>query len=167
MRLSSLTTTGLLLAGVLLLPSRGSAQPAEAPCPMRARAEGACDAAAASAARPASSRATRNDVAARADTDSLWEGALLGGAVGLGAGATVALLADCPQTRDAGSCASDRAALIALAAALGAGVGLGMDAIIGPEFTGAPLPGPPASERRVGLPPPSSRGAGLRFRLAW
>ena len=65
------------------------------------------------------------------------------------------------------SCASDRAALIALSAALGAGVGLGMDAIIGLEFTGAPLPGPPASERRVGLPPPSSRGAGLRFKLAW
>jgi hypothetical protein len=44
---------------------------------------------------------------------------------------------------------------------------LGMDAIIGPEFTGAPLPGPPASERRVGLAPPSSRGAGVRFKLAW
>ncbi len=166
MRLSSLTTMGLLLAGVLLIPSRGAAQPAEAPCPVRARADGTCDAAAASPARPASSGATRRD-AARIETDSLWEGALLGGAVGLGAGATVALLADCPHARSSGSCASDRAALIALSAVLGAGVGLGLDAIVGPEFTGAPLPGPPASERRVGLPPPSSRGAGLRFKLAW
>jgi len=165
MRLSSLTTLGLLLAGVLLLPSRAAAQPAEEPCPMRARAEGGCDAAA--PARPGSSRANRNDLAGRADSDALWEGALLGGAIGLGAGATVALLADCPPARSGGSCAADRAGLIALSAALGAGVGLGMDAIIGPEFTGAPLPGPPASERRVGLPPPSSRGAGLRFKLAW
>ena len=167
MRLSSLTTMGLLLAGALLIPARGAAQPAEAPCPVRARADGTCDAAAASPARAASSGTKRRDAAARIEPDSLWEGALLGGAVGLGAGATVALLADCPQARSSGSCASDRAALIALSAALGAGVGLGLDAIVGPEFTGAPLPGPPASERRVGLSPPSSRGAGLRFKLAW
>jgi len=103
----------------------------------------------------------------RGDTDSLWRGVLLGGTIGLGAGATVAMLADCPSSRAGRHCGADRASLIALSTALGAGLGLGMDAVIGPEFTGAPLPGPPASERRIGLPPPSSRGAGLRFKLAW
>ena len=98
--------------------------------------------------------------------DPLWGGALLGGAVGAGYGAIGALLTDCPRGA-ARSCAGDRAALIALSTALGAGIGVAIDAISQPELTGAPLPGPPASERRMGMPPPSSRGAGVRFKLAW
>ena len=172
MRTSHLTTS-LLLAGGLLLPVNGFAQESRSPsqqprpapedeCSILGRAQGTCDPASAS-----SSPGAARDSATRVEGDRLWEGALLGGAVGLGAGATVALLADCPSTRTHGSCAPDRAALVALAAVFGAGVGIGMDALIRPEFTGAPLPGPPASERRVGLPPPSSRGAGVRFKLVW
>ena len=119
------------------------------------------------ASRDAESRPATQQAAARAEPDSLWRGVLLGGAIGLGAGATVAMLADCSTPRTHRNCGSDRASLIALSTALGAGLGIGMDALVGPEFTGAPLPGPPASERRIGLPPPSSRGAGLRFKLAW
>lgn len=178
-RMRGVSTTCLLMAGLLLLPVNASAQesrarpgrPASDPshqprlapegeCSIAGRAQGACE-------PVPSSSGGRRDSSGSVEGDRLWEGALLGGAVGLGAGATVALLADCPGARTQGSCVSDRAALVALAAMLGAGVGIGMDALIRPEFTGAPLPGPPASERRIGLPPPSSRGAGVRFRLAW
>ncbi|WP_396626367.1 hypothetical protein [Luteitalea sp.] len=152
----------LVLLASLVLASPSLAQPTgaePAPCSLKARTEGACDAAAPqprdAAERPAA-----------VDRDALWEGALLGGAVGAGYGLVGALLSDCPRGSDRG-CATDRAALVALSTALGAGIGVAIDAISRPELTGAPLPGPPASERRMGLPPPSSRGAGVRFKLAW
>ncbi len=132
----------------------------DTPCSLRDRTEGTCEAAPAQAARDVMPGARA------ADRDPLWEGALLGGAVGAGYGVVGALLSECPR-RTARSCAGDRAALVALSTAFGAGVGIAIDALTQPELTGAPLPGPPASERRVGLPPPSSRGAGVRFRLAW
>ena len=149
----------LLVSVLCALPARAQAPAgSDAPCSIAARADGGCEAPSPDRAEPPS--------AAQGDRDSLWEGALLGGAVGAGYGAIGALLSDCP--RGAGrSCAGDRAALVALSTALGAGIGLAVDAIIRPELTGAPLPGPPASERRMGLPPPSSRGAGVRFKLAW
>ena len=86
----------------------------------------------------------------------------------MGYGVVSALLSDdCPSSHDGGRCAADRAALIAVSTALGAGIGVAVDAVLRPELTGAPLPGPPASERRIGLAPPSSRGAGVRFKIAW
>lgn len=150
----------VLLASMLVGPhafAQPPGKPVDTPCTMAARSAGACD------ASPAGARDGAETIVER---DAVWEGALLGGAVGAGYGAIGALLSECP--RGAGrSCAGDRAALVALSTALGAGIGLAIDAISQPELTGAPLPGPPASERRMGLPPPSSRGAGVRFKLAW
>lgn len=149
-----------VLASLLLAPPAMAQvdSPAQAPCSLKARNAGTCE-----APPPA-----RDAGAPRAsgERDPLWEGALLGGVVGAGYGVVGALLSDCPRAADR-SCAGDRAALVALSTALGASIGLAVDAISQPELTGAPLPGPPASERRMGLPPPSSRGAGVRFKLAW
>ena len=159
-------TGGLLLAFALAVPATVRAQSDEVPCAFGVRPDGAC-AAAPSPLVPSRLRPAPWDSATRVEYDPLWEGAMVGGAVGMGYGVVSALVSDCPVGRDRGRCARDRAVLVAVSAVLGATIGVGVDAMLRPELTGAHLPGPPASERRIGEMPPSSRGAGVKFKLAW
>lgn len=156
---------GLMLVALLAVPD-ARAQADDVPCALGVGPDGACKGAP-SPLVPSRLRPNPWDSATRVESDPLWEGAMVGGAVGMGYGVVSALVSDCPVGRDRARCTRDRAVLVAVSAALGATIGVGVDAMLRPELTGAHLPGPPASERRIGEMPPSSRGAGVKFKLAW
>ena len=148
-----------LTAG-LASPTQASAASAIAPCSLRAAVEGTCDdAGLARLQEPAPAPATAAPAKKR---DSLRNGAIIGGAIGLAIGIVASGIADCPGDDPSGSCPAARVGGVVVSTALWAGVGIGLDALVTDRTNAVASPARPARGRMRPLPPPS-----LRMTLRW
>lgn len=145
----------------LLGTSRVTAEPAAYACSLRAAFEGTCVAAATARLQAPAPPATATPPAKR--RDSLKNGAIIGGSIGLALGLLASGISDCPGDNPSGSCPAARVGGVVVSTAVWAGIGIGLDALVTDRTHAV---GPPASRLRNRLrtlPPRPS----LAMRLRW
>jgi hypothetical protein len=150
------------LAGVCAATPYVAAEPAVDPCSLREAADGMCeeaillgwqDPAAATPASPSPPKKRH---------DSLKNGAIIGGAIGLALGLLGSGIADCPGDDPGGSCPWARAGGVVVSTAFWAGIGIGLDALVTDRTHAASAPRRPAGARIRAPAPPS-----LTMPLRW
>ena len=120
--------TATMAAGLVGAP-RVAAEPATAVCSLRAAVEGTCDEAALARLQEPVSPAPASPPTTKR-RDSLKNGAIIGGAIGLALGLIGSGIADCPGDDPSGSCPGARVGGVVLSTAIWAGIGVGVDALV-------------------------------------
>lgn len=95
--------------------------------------------------------------------DSLRNGALIGGALGLGLGILTGGISDCPGANASGPCPAFRAALVPVAALTYAALGAGVDALVQGRTTIYAAP----TDRSARMPVGTGRTSLLRIGVSW
>jgi len=108
--------TAVMAAGLVGAP-RVAAEPAITVCSLRAAAEGTCDEAALARRQDPASPAPPAPTPTK-QRDSLKNGALIGGAIGLGLGLIGSGIADCPGDDPSGACPAARIDGVVLSTAI-------------------------------------------------
>jgi hypothetical protein len=150
-----------LLAACLVGATRATAEPASASCSLRAAAEGACDDAVVARVQDPAPPASPSPTPARR-RDSLKNGAIIGGAIGLALGLIGSGIADCPGDDPSGSCPAARVGGVVLSTAIWAGIGVGVDALVA-DRTHAIAPPVSPGRTRLRPPPPSALAVTMRW----
>jgi hypothetical protein len=156
---------------LLLTTTVVSARPviaAEVPdgsCALRAAAEGTCgEVRAARGQDPAPPPAAPAAPPPPRRRDSIRNGAIIGGVIGLAFGLLGSSIADCPGENPGGSCPGTRVGGVIVSTALWTGIGAGVDAMVTDRTTGAGLPGRGAPRGRMrALPPRPSVAMTVRW----
>jgi hypothetical protein len=152
--------TAVVGAGLVCPPHASGAGPT-ADCSLRAAAQGACgERDLARLQDPATTTPAAPPPTKR--RDSLENGAIIGGAIGLALGLVASGIADCPGDDPSGSCPGARVGGVVISTAFWAGVGIGLDALVTDRTHAVAPPPRPARVRTPALPPPS-----LRMTLRW
>lgn len=95
--------------------------------------------------------------------DSLRNGALIGGALGLGIGILMGGIADCPGANASGPCPAFHAVLVPVAALTYAALGAGVDALVQGRTTIYAAP----TDRSARMPLGTGRTSLLRIGVSW
>ena len=149
-----------MAAGLAATPCVASA--ATRTCSLREAAEGTCDEAVTARlqdpapAAPATPPPTKR-------RDSLKNGAIIGGAIGLAIGLVAAGISDCPGDDPGGSCPAARAGGVVVSTAVWAGIGIGLDALV-TDRTHAIAPSASHTRNRSRTLPPRPS---LAMRVRW
>lgn len=151
------------VAAVLAGASRVTAQPSTGGCSLRAAADGSCGHAAMARLQDAAAASPPSTQAPAKRRDSLKNGAIIGGAIGLGLGLVAAGISDCPGDDPSGSCPAARAGGVVLSTAFWAGIGIGLDALVTERTHALSPPASPTRNRPRTLPPRPP----LAMRLRW
>lgn len=154
----------VVTTGIIAAPQVG-AERLRAVCSLRSAAEGACDDAAIARLQdpaPATPAATSPAPARR--RDSLKNGAIIGGLIGLAFGVLGSSIADCPGDDPGGSCPGTRVGGVIMSTALWAGIGIGVDAMVTDRTPALASPGKSGPRRRTKtLPPRPSLATTVRW----
>ena len=139
-----------------------AAEPVTKACPLREAAEGTCDEASLARLQDPAAPAPASPPPAKR-RDSLKNGAIIGGAIGLALGLLASGIADCPGDDPSGSCPAARVGGVVLSTAFWAGIGVGLDALVTDRTNAVAAPAGPTRNRVRTLPPRPSLAMSLRW----